>query len=56
VLHGPGRPLSRIEGAERDEIAAALAEPGTTMAAAARRLGISRATLYRKVGRYGLAD
>ncbi|GAB2907714.1 hypothetical protein GCM10027047_02440 [Rhodococcus aerolatus] len=55
VVHGPRRGLSRIEHVERDEIARVLATPGQTMAGAARQLGISRATLYRKVAHYRLA-
>lgn len=46
--------LSRIETVERDEIQRCLALPGTSVTAAARELGISRATLYRKIAQYGL--
>jgi hypothetical protein len=52
VLDGGGRPLSRLERLERDEIARCLAEPGTTMTRVAEELGIGRATLYRKVAQY----
>ena len=50
----PRRVLSRIEMVERDEIVRCLAEPGTTMGQAAARLGISRATLYRRIEVYGI--
>ncbi|MET7813768.1 helix-turn-helix domain-containing protein [Streptomyces sp. NPDC005395] len=39
---------------ERDGIARCLTEPGTTVAQAARRLGMSRATLHRETARYGI--
>lgn len=43
-----------LEEMEREMIAVALDDSEANMAAAAKRLGISRATLYRKVGLYGL--
>lgn len=46
--------LSRIKTAERDEIVRVLGEANGTMAAAATRLGMSRATLYRKVQQFGI--
>jgi transcriptional regulator of acetoin/glycerol metabolism len=49
-----GRRLTRIEAIERDEISRVLALPGMTMKQAAADLGLSRATLYRKLSRYGL--
>lgn len=52
----PRRSLSRIETVERDEIVRCLAEPGVTMTEAAVRLGISRATLYRRIEVYGIRD
>ncbi|BBG04753.1 MULTISPECIES: GAF domain-containing protein [Pseudonocardia] len=52
----PRRALSRIEMVERDEILRALAEPGTTMGRAAHDLGISRATLYRRLDVYGIRN
>ncbi|MBN9108166.1 MAG: helix-turn-helix domain-containing protein [Pseudonocardia sp.] len=52
----PRRSLSRIETVERDEIVRCLAEPGITMTEAAVRLGISRATLYRRIEVYGIRD
>lgn len=47
--------LTRLERLERDEIARCLTEPGVTMAEVARTLGVSRATLYRRLSHYGLA-
>ena len=54
VLAGNTRHLSRIEALERGEIARVLGVEGQTMAAAARELGMSRATLYRKIAQYGI--
>lgn len=54
VLSAVSRRLSRIERFERDEIVRALSCPGTTMQQAAEHLGMSRATLYRKVSQYGV--
>jgi sigma-54 dependent transcriptional regulator, acetoin dehydrogenase operon transcriptional activator AcoR len=54
VLCSTGRVLSRIETVERDEIVRCLAEPGMTVTRAAHRLGISRATAYRRVAHYGI--
>ena len=54
VLCGPTRTLTRIETVERDEIARCLAVPRTTVVRAAEILGMSRATIYRKVSRYGI--
>jgi transcriptional regulator of acetoin/glycerol metabolism len=48
--------LSRIEGFERDEIVRVLTQPGISMDSAAAELGMSRATLYRKVSFYGIKD
>lgn len=49
-----GRLLSRMEALERDEIARVLARPGTSVGQAAQQLGLSRATLYRRLAQYGL--
>ncbi|WP_202388223.1 helix-turn-helix domain-containing protein [Nocardioides flavescens] len=49
LLTGSRRRLSRIEAFERDEIVRVLTRPGVTMRDAAEELGMSRATLYRKV-------
>ena len=55
VLAGTSRHLSRIEAFERGEIIRVLSSSsGPTMAEAARELGMSRATLYRKVSQYGI--
>ncbi|MCF7552099.1 helix-turn-helix domain-containing protein [Pseudonocardia sp. WMMC193] len=54
VLCGSSRTLTRIETLERDEIARALAEPGITVTQAAKNLGMSRATIYRKITQYGI--
>ncbi|KUO06186.1 Fis family transcriptional regulator [Streptomyces caeruleatus] len=48
------RRLGRLQELERDEIVRCLTEPGTTVAQAAERLGMSRASVYRKVARYGI--
>jgi hypothetical protein len=54
VLSGSRRRLTRIEAFERDEIVRCLTRPGTTMKVAAAELGMSRATLYRKLAQYDL--
>lgn len=54
VLCGPTRTLTRIESLERDEIVRCLAEPGTTVTRPAGVLGMSRATIYRKIAQYGI--
>lgn len=54
VLSDSTHRLSRIERFERDEIIRTLARPGITMQRAAQHLGMSRATLYRKVSQYGV--
>lgn len=48
------RPLTRLETAERDAITAALHECGGNRQAAARHLGLSRSSIYRKLHRYGI--
>nr|WP_296765620.1 GAF domain-containing protein [Rhodococcus sp. (in: high G+C Gram-positive bacteria)] len=52
VLTGPTRRLSSIEAFERGEIVRVLSTGSPTMAQAAEMLGVSRATLYRKLGYY----
>lgn len=52
VLAGPTRRLSSIEAFERGEIIRVLSAGSVTMQQAAEQLGISRATLYRKLGYY----
>ena len=51
---GPPSDRTPLEEAERAAIAAALEEAGGNIAETARHLGISKATLYRKMGAYGL--
>lgn len=46
------RPLDEVATAERRVLMAALRETGGDRAAAAERLGISRATIYRKLKKY----
>jgi transcriptional regulator of acetoin/glycerol metabolism len=55
AVDAPGAESHSISGLERGAIEAALARDGRNLSAAARRLGISRSTLYRKMKRYGLA-
>lgn len=47
-----GRSLSRLEAMERDAIVRSLEDTGGRKAEAAQLLGISRATLYRKIHNY----
>jgi hypothetical protein len=54
VLSTGSRSLTRLEQLERDEILRCLTRPGTTAVRAAGELGLSRATLYRKIAQYGL--
>ncbi|CAN5592653.1 hypothetical protein BH11ACT8_BH11ACT8_15130 [soil metagenome] len=54
VLSGTKRRLSRIEAFERDEIVRVLTLPGVTMREATDELGISRATIYRKLAQYDI--
>ncbi len=54
VLSASGHRLSRIEAFERDEIVRVLTRPGVTMPDAALELGMSRATIYRKLTQYGI--
>lgn len=49
------RPLARLESTERDAIVAALEKAGGNKDRAAADLGISRATIYRKIRRFGIA-
>lgn len=48
------RRLGALESMERDAIALALADVGGNKAQAARALGMSRATIYRKIHEYGI--
>jgi hypothetical protein len=54
VLSTGSRSLTRLEQLERDEILRCLTRPGATAVRAAGELGLSRATLYRKIAQYGL--
>jgi DNA-binding NtrC family response regulator len=54
VLSAGSRTLTRLEQLERDEILRCLTRPGATVVQAAAELGLSRATLYRKIAQYGL--
>lgn len=54
VLSGTSRRLSRIEAFERDEIVRVLARPGISAQEAADELGMSRATVYRKLSQYDI--
>ncbi len=54
VLSRSGHRLSRLETLEREEIIRVLNRPGLTVAGAAAELGMSRATVYRKLSQYGL--
>ncbi|MFC5379282.1 helix-turn-helix domain-containing protein [Aquipuribacter nitratireducens] len=54
LFSGSAHRLSRIERFERDEIVRVLSRSELTMREAAEELGMSRATLYRKVGQYGI--
>ncbi|WP_318241918.1 helix-turn-helix domain-containing protein [Arthrobacter pullicola] len=46
--------LTRMETFERDEIFRVLARPGASVAEAAAELGISRATIYRRLAKLGI--
>ncbi|MFD3481755.1 GAF domain-containing protein [Streptomyces sp. NPDC058665] len=54
VFTGTNRSLGRLQTLQRDEIVRCLTEPGTTVAQAAERLSMSRATIYRKMAEYGI--
>ena len=54
VLSGSTRRLTRIEAFERDEIVRVLSRPGTSVREATEELGMSRATIYRKLAHYGI--
>ncbi len=49
------RKLTQMEGLERDAIVRSLQDHGGNKQEAARALGMSRATIYRKINDYGLA-
>ncbi|CDR10943.1 GAF domain-containing protein [Streptomyces iranensis] len=54
VFTGSSGHLPRLQLLERDEIVRCLTEPGTTVAQAAAKMGMGRATVYRKMARYGI--
>ena len=54
VLTDAPRRLSRLESVERDEITRVLTRPGVSVGQAAEELGLSRATLYRRLTQYGI--
>jgi hypothetical protein len=54
VLSGSTRLLTRIERFERDEITRVLTRPGISVREAAQELGMSRATVYRKLAQYDI--
>jgi hypothetical protein len=54
VLSGAHHRLSRIEAFERDEIVRVLTTPGVCMKDAVHELGMSRATVYRKIAQYDI--
>jgi hypothetical protein len=54
VLSGSSRRLSRIEAFERDELVRVLTRPGISMQEAGDELGMSRATVYRKIAQYDI--
>lgn len=56
VLAGSTRHLSRIEAFERGEIVRVFSDHEGTMSDAAAKLGMSRATLYRKLSQYGISN
>jgi len=51
----PGMPDLSLRAAEREQILRALQASGGKRVEAARRLGLSRRTLYRKLSRYGIS-
>ena len=54
VFGGNDRPLNRLDSLKRDEIIRCLTEPGVTVAQAAEKLGMGRATVYRKIAEYNI--
>lgn len=54
LLDGPDEALPALDRAERAALTRALARSGGNVTAAARALGVGRATLYRKMARLGL--
>jgi sigma-54 dependent transcriptional regulator, acetoin dehydrogenase operon transcriptional activator AcoR len=54
IFGGGTHTLTRLETLERDEIVRCVNQPGVTMVQAAESLGVSRATLYRKIAQYDI--
>ena len=54
IICGAGRSLTRIETLERDAMVACLSEQRISVTHAAKQLGMSRATMYRKMKQYGI--
>jgi transcriptional regulator of acetoin/glycerol metabolism len=55
VPEAPEMPDFTLQAAEREQILRALQASGGKRVEAARRLGLSRRTLYRKLSRYGIS-
>lgn len=55
LLDAQARGLGRLERLEREEILASLAESAWNREAAAKALGISRATMYRKLKQFNIS-
>ena len=54
IFTSGGHALSRLATFERDELVRCLTAPGATAGKAAAELGMSRATVYRKIAQYGI--
>ena len=54
VLSRTQQRLTRIQAFEREEMIRVLTLPGSTVKEAAAELGMSRATIYRKLAQYGI--
>ncbi len=54
ILGPANRKMTRIESFERDEIVRTLAQSGMSVSGAAAELGISRATIYRRLAKLGI--
>lgn len=54
LLSGSQHRLTRLEAVQREEIVRALTAPGATVKRAAEALGMSRATIYRKIAYYDI--
>jgi DNA-binding NtrC family response regulator len=54
IFTSGGHALSRLETFERDELIRCLTAPDATASGAAAELGMSRATVYRKIAQYGI--